>query len=51
MNGILSKYTIGSIKRELTQMFKEKGLETPDLDARLIVMASMGLDRALKPKG
>ena len=41
-----SKLTINSAKRSLSQQFKQAGQDSPDLDARLLLMAASGLDYA-----
>ncbi|WP_051279938.1 peptide chain release factor N(5)-glutamine methyltransferase [Hellea balneolensis] len=42
-SGPYSGLTVNSLKRFLTTQFQEAGVETPDLDARLLVMAATGL--------
>jgi len=41
-SGPYSGLNVNSAKRFLTAQFREAGLETPDLDARLLVMAATG---------
>jgi release factor glutamine methyltransferase len=38
--------TIATARRALAQSFRERGLDTPDLDARLLVAHALGLDHA-----
>jgi release factor glutamine methyltransferase len=38
--------TIAAARRALTQTFRERGLDTPELDARLLVGHALGLDHA-----
>ncbi|MEZ5787694.1 MAG: peptide chain release factor N(5)-glutamine methyltransferase [Xanthobacteraceae bacterium] len=38
--------TIAAVRRRLTQTFREAGLDTPALDARLLVGHALGLDHA-----
>ncbi len=38
--------TIAAVRRAIARRFREQGLETPDLDARLIVGHVLGLDHA-----
>jgi release factor glutamine methyltransferase len=38
------KYSIAAARQELTQAFRQAGLDTPELDARLLVGAALGLD-------
>lgn len=44
MTAELAGLTIRGVRRELTTYFKRAGLETPELDARLLVGAVLGLD-------
>ena len=46
MSTILSKYTLDQLKRELTKGLKEGGIDTPALDARLLIMSVMGMSHA-----
>ncbi len=45
-SGPYSGLTLNSAKRFLAQQFRAAGLDTPDLDARLLVMAACGLSHA-----
>lgn len=45
-SGPYSGLTLNSAKRFLAQQFRTAGLDTPELDARLLVMAATGLDHA-----
>src|SRR5438034_5745105 len=38
--------TIATTRRLLAQTFRERGLDTPELDARLLVAHALGLDHA-----
>src|SRR5207247_1665281 len=38
--------TIATVRRLLGQSFRERGLDTPELDARLLVAHALGLDHA-----
>lgn len=42
--GTFSKLTIEAARRELTRRFNSAGLDSPELDARLLVGAATGLD-------
>lgn len=45
-SGPYSGLTLNSAKRFLAQQFRRAGLDSPELDARLLVMAAMNLDHA-----
>ena len=38
-------FSIDTVRREVAQRFRDRGLDTPDLDARILVGYALGLDR------
>jgi release factor glutamine methyltransferase len=38
-------FSIDTVRREVAQRFRDRGLDTPDLDARILVGHALGLDR------
>ena len=38
-------FSIDAVRREVAQRFRDRGLDTPDLDARILVGHALGLDR------
>ena len=46
LTSVTTMRTIGDAQRQLTAQFRAAGLDTPALDARLLVTAALGLDAA-----
>lgn len=47
----MTALTIGMIRRRVAQAFRDEGLDSPDLDARLMVGHALGLDHAALASG